>query len=73
MMSPGARTYLPHPRWRPALTFLADETGATAVEYGLIAALIVVAILSGLKTLGDDLVNLPLQSIIDAIQSVVTP
>ena len=31
-MSPGARTCLPPPRWRPALTFLADETGATAVE-----------------------------------------
>ncbi len=29
---------------------LADERGATAVEYGLIAALIVVAILSGLTS-----------------------
>ena len=72
-MTPGARTCLPHPRWRPALALLADETGATAIEYGLIAALIVVAILSGLKTLGNDLVNLPLQSIITAIQSVATP
>ena len=72
-MNPGARICLPHPRWRLALSFLADETGATAVEYGLIAALIVVAILSGLKTLGNDLVNLPLQSIINAIQSVAAP
>ena len=71
-MNPGARTCLPHPR-RLALSFLADESGATAVEYGLIAALIVVAILSGLKTLGNDLVNLPLQSIINAIQSVAAP
>ncbi len=29
-----------------------DERGATAVEYGLIAALIVIAMLSGLSTLG---------------------
>ncbi|MGH6898568.1 MAG: Flp family type IVb pilin [Geminicoccaceae bacterium] len=51
---------------------MADETGATAVEYGLIAALIVVAILSSLKALGMDMAALPLQSIIDAIQSIVS-
>jgi len=32
---------------------LADERGATAVEYGLIAALIVVALLSGLTSVAD--------------------
>jgi Flp pilus assembly pilin Flp len=53
------------------LTLLADDTGATAVEYGLIAALIVLAILSGLKALGADMANLPLQSIIDGLQSVL--
>jgi Flp pilus assembly pilin Flp len=37
------------------------------VEYGLIAALVVLAILGGLKALGADLAGLPLQSIIDAI------
>ena len=31
---------------------LADRRGATAVEYGLIAALIVVALLGGLSALG---------------------
>jgi pilus assembly protein Flp/PilA len=30
----------------------ADEGGATAIEYGLIAALIAVACISGLSTLG---------------------
>jgi len=30
----------------------ADEGGATAIEYGLIAALIAVACISGLQTLG---------------------
>jgi pilus assembly protein Flp/PilA len=50
---------------------VADETGATAVEYGLIAALIVLAIISALKGLGADMSALPLQSIIDALQSVL--
>jgi pilus assembly protein Flp/PilA len=30
----------------------ADERGATAIEYGLIAALIVIAMISGLQSLG---------------------
>ena len=29
-----------------------DKRGATAIEYGLIAALIVIAMMGGLKTLG---------------------
>ncbi len=29
-----------------------DQSGATAIEYGLIAALIVVAMMGGLRTLG---------------------
>ena len=33
-------------------TLRANDHGATAVEYGLIAALIVVAVIGGLKTLG---------------------
>jgi pilus assembly protein Flp/PilA len=32
--------------------FLVDENGATAIEYGLIAALIAVAIIASLSTLG---------------------
>ncbi len=31
---------------------LTDQTGATAIEYGLIAALIVIAMMGGLRTLG---------------------
>ncbi|MBO1022542.1 Flp family type IVb pilin [Methylobacterium sp. SD274] len=31
--------------------FAADESGATAIEYGLIASLIAVAIITGLTTL----------------------
>ena len=70
-MSPAARNSLPRPWWRSAVTSLADETGATAVEYGLIAALLVLAIISALQALGADMAALPLQSIIDAIQSVI--
>lgn len=32
-----------------------DESGATAIEYGLIAALISVALIAGATTLGDSL------------------
>jgi pilus assembly protein Flp/PilA len=35
--------------------FLKDESGATAIEYGLIAALIAVVIVSALTTLGGKL------------------
>jgi pilus assembly protein Flp/PilA len=35
--------------------FLADEEGVTAIEYGLIAALIGVALTAGASTLGGDL------------------
>ena len=35
--------------------FLKDESGATAIEYGLIAALISVALIVGAGALGDSL------------------
>mgnify|MGYP003630970674 CR=1 FL=1 len=34
--------------------FLKDESGATAIEYGLIAALIAVAIIGGVTALGQN-------------------
>jgi pilus assembly protein Flp/PilA len=37
--------------------FMKDESGATAIEYGLIAALISVAIITGASTLGNSLSN----------------
>ena len=37
--------------------FLKDESGATAIEYGLIAALVAVAIAAVLPTLGNKLSN----------------
>jgi pilus assembly protein Flp/PilA len=38
--------------------FLRDESGATAIEYGLIAALVAVAIVGALTTLGGGLTSL---------------
>ncbi len=35
--------------------FASDESGATAIEYGMIAALIAVAIITALQTLGTKL------------------
>ena len=37
--------------------FLKDESGATAIEYGLIAALISVALITGATALGNALNN----------------
>jgi pilus assembly protein Flp/PilA len=35
--------------------FASDESGATAIEYGMIAALIAVAIITALRTVGNNL------------------
>jgi pilus assembly protein Flp/PilA len=35
--------------------FIKDESGATAIEYGLIAALIAVAVITALQTVGTQL------------------
>ncbi len=42
--------------------FMKDESGATAIEYGLIAALISVALITGASTLGNAL-NTQFQSL----------
>ena len=38
-------------------TFFRDEAGATAIEYGLIAALIAIAALAAMQGLGNELKN----------------
>ena len=37
--------------------FVKDESGATAIEYGLIAALVSVAVIGAAKTLGTNISN----------------
>jgi Flp pilus assembly pilin Flp len=59
---PASRTLLGSVR-----ALLGDRNGATGVEYGLIAALIVLAIVGSIKALGEDLVSLPLASIVNAL------
>ncbi len=39
------------------VTLVRDESGATAIEYGLIAALVAVAIIAALSLLGTQLSN----------------
>ncbi len=39
-------------------TFIADEDGVTAIEYGLLAALVGMAIVGGAALLSDGLTNL---------------
>ncbi len=51
--------------------FLDDESGATAIEYGLIAALVSVAAITALQTLGENLMAL-FTSIASTINSAVT-
>jgi len=51
---------------RTLIRFLANETGATAVEYGLLAALISIGLLVGLQGFSDQLL-IVLTTIKDAI------
>jgi pilus assembly protein Flp/PilA len=44
--------------FKPFETLIKDESGATAIEYGLIAALIAVAAVGAMTTLGTNLSNL---------------
>lgn len=48
--------------------FLKDESGATAIEYGLIAALVSVVIITAVASLGDNL-TATFESINDCLES----
>jgi pilus assembly protein Flp/PilA len=43
---------------RVVIRFLRDESGATAIEYGLIAALVAVGAIVAMTTMGNSLVGL---------------
>jgi pilus assembly protein Flp/PilA len=49
--------------------FLKDESGATAIEYGLIAALVSVAIIAMLTLLGENL-NATFKAVADNLDQV---
>jgi pilus assembly protein Flp/PilA len=46
------------PKMNTVTRFVSDESGATAIEYGLIAALIAVGIIAAATTLGNSLSSL---------------
>ncbi len=52
--------------------FLQDESGATAVEYGLIAALVSVAAVTALTNVGDSLSNM-FETVSSDVDAAVTP
>lgn len=52
--------------------FRKNESGATAIEYGLIAALISVAIIGGASTLGTDIAQ-KFRDISTAVTGATTP
>jgi pilus assembly protein Flp/PilA len=52
------------------LHWLRDESGATAVEYGLVVALVSIAAIVSLQSLGMTIVNL-LESVNDALDRVL--
>ena len=52
--------------------FLKDDSGATAIEYGLIAALVAVAAISALGALGDSLVTI-FEEVSSKLDSASTP
>ena len=51
-------------------SFLRDESGATAIEYGLIAALVSVAAIGALGAMGNELSNM-FNTVKDELQNAV--
>ena len=54
------------------LSFLKDKSGATAIEYGLLATLISIAIITTVTTLGGRLSN-AFQNVANKLPAAVTP
>jgi pilus assembly protein Flp/PilA len=52
------------------LAFLKDDSGATAIEYGLIAALVSVAAIAALTSMGSSLKNM-YEAVSNALSSAV--
>ena len=52
--------------------FIKDEDGATAIEYGLIAALVAVACIAALTAMGDSLVGI-FESVSSELDGAIAP
>lgn len=55
-----------------ARALLGDSSGAEAIEYGLIAALIAVAIIGSLQVLGGSVGSLPLGALSNALAAALS-
>ena len=53
-------------------SFAADESGATAIEYGLIAALVSVAAIGALTAMGENLTTM-FETVSSALSGATTP
>jgi pilus assembly protein Flp/PilA len=59
------------PRWSLGLRrFAADANGATAVEYGLLAALIALTIFAAISSVGQGIKNTLYGQIVSALQNM---
>ena len=58
--------------WRTVAALRAHTSGAIAIEYGLIAALVTIAILGVLRELGGSLVGLPMAQIVAALANAAS-
>lgn len=67
-LGPGVSDFNWSQVMKKIIRFLQDESGATAIEYGLLAALIAVAIIGAVTTLGDTL-ETRFRTIASAIES----
>ncbi len=54
------------------MVFLKDDSGATAIEYGLIAALVSVAAIGALSAMGDSLVTI-FEEVSSELDGAITP
>ncbi len=54
------------------MVFLKDDSGATAIEYGLIAALVAVACITALGAMGDSLVTI-FTEVSSKLDGAITP
>ena len=57
---------------RRAIDLWHETSGAVAIEYGLIAALIALAIIGSIIQLGESVADLPMQSLIDAFAGALS-
>ena len=56
----------------PAQALASCRRGATAIEYGLLVALVALALITGLESFRDALINLPMNAITTAIAAALS-